>query len=113
MWSTMPYNYKVKPRNNMQNLIVSIVSFSILSLTSCGFSDEEKKAAEIACECSQDKTIFGVRDCIRDAADSLKIDVAAMSYDRAFKDVCPDTYKRIMDFSKGKTKGKDEVPAEE
>ncbi len=97
----------------MQNLIVSLVSFSILALTSCGFSDEEKQAAEIACECSQDKTIFGIRDCIREAADSMKIDVAAMSYDRAFKDVCPDTYKRIMDFSKGKTKGIDEVPVQE
>lgn len=82
----------------------------LLFMSSCGYSDTEKQAAEIACACSEDKTIFGVRDCIRDAADSMKIDVAAMSYDRAFKAVCPDTYQRIMDFSKGKTKGVDEVP---
>ena len=94
----------------MHNLAFTLLFFSILTLASCGYSDQEKKAAEIACTCSQDKTIFGIRDCIRDAADSMKIDVAAMSYDRAFKDVCPETYKRIMDFSKGKTKGKDEVP---
>jgi hypothetical protein len=43
----------------------------------------------------------------------LDIEVGAMSYDRAFKDVCPDTYKRIMDFAKGKTKGRDEVPEKE
>lgn len=80
--------------------------------TACGFSEEEKSAAIMACECSKDKTIFGVRDCIRDAADSMKIDVEALSYDRAFKDVCHDTYQRIMDFSKGKTKGVDETPAQ-
>jgi hypothetical protein len=91
--------------------ITSLVFFaSALSLFSCGYSDEEKKAAEIACTCSFDKTIFGVRDCIRDAADSMKIDVKAMSYDRAFKEVCPETYQRIMDFSKGKTKGVDQAP---
>jgi hypothetical protein len=78
--------------------------------TACGYSDTEKKAAEMACACSSDQTIEGVRDCIRAAADSLDIEVGAMSYDRAFKDVCPDTYKRIMDFAKGKTKGRDEVP---
>ncbi len=93
----------------------STFRFSILFLAgqfllSCGYSKEEKAAAEIACACSQDKTMFGVRDCIREAADSMKIDVQALSYDRAFKDVCPDTYQRILDFSKGKTKGIDEVP---
>jgi hypothetical protein len=90
---------------------LSLVFASVLLFTaSCGYSDTEKKAAEIACACSSDQTIEGVRDCIRAAADSLDIEVGAMSYDRAFKDVCPDTYKRIMDFAKGKTKGRDEVP---
>lgn len=77
--------------------------------TACGYSESEKQAAIKACECSENKTIFGVRDCIRQAADSMNIDVQALSYDRAFKDVCPDTYQRILDFSKGKTRGKDEV----
>jgi hypothetical protein len=89
-----------------------ILPITALILNSCGYSDAEKKAAEIACDCSSDQTIEGVRNCIRSAADSMKIDVQAMSYDRAFKDVCPDTYKRIMDFAKGKTKGKDEVPSQ-
>lgn len=97
----------------MRNIFSLIILASLLFLSACGYSDTEKQAAEIACDCSQNKTIFGVRDCIREAADSMKIDVAAMSYDRAFKDVCPDTYKRIMDFSKGKTKGIDEVPVQE
>jgi len=87
-----------------------ILPVAAFFLNACGYSDTEKKAAEIACKCSEDQTIEGVRDCIRAAADSMKIDVQAMSYDRAFKDVCPDTYKRIMDFAKGKTKGRDEVP---
>lgn len=84
--------------------------FTIILFTACGYSESEKEAAFIACECSENKTIFGVRDCIREAADSMNIDVQALSYDRAFKEVCPDTYQRILDFSKGKTKGKDEVP---
>lgn len=84
-----------------------------LFMVSCGYSDAEKKAAEIACVCSEDQTIEGVRNCIRQAADSMQIDVQAMSYDRAFKAVCPDTYKRVMDFAKGKTKGKDLVPEKE
>lgn len=92
---------------NKMKLILLISAFI---LSACGYSDLEKKAAEIACDCSADQTIEGVRDCIREAADSLEIEVGAMSYDRAFKDVCPDTYKRIMDFAKGKTKGRDEVP---
>jgi len=96
----------------MRNILRFSLFSSLIVLSACGYSDTEKQAAEIACDCSKDKTIFGVRDCIRDAADSMKIDVQAMSYDRAFKDMCPDTYKRIMDFSKGKTKGRDEVPAE-
>jgi hypothetical protein len=96
----------------MRNILRLSFFSSLIVLSACGYSDTEKQAAEIACDCSKDKTIFGVRDCIRDAADSMKIDVQAMSYDRAFKDMCPDTYKRIMDFSKGKTKGRDEVPAE-
>jgi hypothetical protein len=97
---------QIKNLRAAQLLLVSSITF----LSSCGFSDQERKAAEIACECSKVQLIEGVRDCIRDAADSLKIDVGAYSYDRAFKEVCPDTYKRIMDFSKGKTKGKDEAP---
>lgn len=82
----------------------------VLLLAGCGYSDDEKKAAEIACACSADQTIEGVRNCIRAAADSIQIDVQAMSYDRAFKAVCPDTYARIMNFAKGKTKGKDVAP---
>lgn len=89
-----------------------IIACIVFLFTACGFSEEEKTAALMACDCSKDKTIFGVRDCIRDAADSMKIDVEALSYDRAFKDVCPDTYQRIMDFSKGKTKGVDEAPTQ-
>jgi len=95
------------------NKLKSILFFGALFSSACGYSDAEKKAAEIACACSSDQTIEGVRDCIREAADSLDIEVGAMSYDRAFKDVCPDTYKRIMDFAKGKTKGRDEVPEKE
>lgn len=97
----------------MQILFPIALSACALILSACGFSDTEKQAAEMACDCSKDKTIFGVRDCIRDAAEALKIDVQAMSYDRAFKDVCPDTYKRILDFSKGKTKGRDDAPVVE
>ncbi len=95
------------------NKLKPALFFGALFLSACGYSDTEKKAAEIACECASDQTIEGVRDCIRAAADSLDIEVSAMSYDRAFKDVCPDTYKRIMDFAKGKTKGRDEVPEKE
>lgn len=97
----------------MTILKTTIIPILLVAFSACGYSDEEKRAAEIACSCSEDKTIFGIRDCIRDAADSMKIDVQAMSYDRAFKEVCPDTYKRILDFSKGKTKGVDEAPKKE
>lgn len=94
------------------NKILIILSFG-LSLSACGFSDEEKQAAIMACECSKDQTIEGVRDCIRHAAKKMDIDPQAMSYDRAFRDVCPKTYVRIMDFAKGKTKGIDEAPSPE
>jgi len=90
-----------------------LLPLTAILLVGCGYSDTEKKAAEIACTCSEDQTIEGVRNCIRSAADSMQIDVQAMSYDRAFRAVCPDTYKRIMDFAKGKTKGKDLVPEKE
>jgi hypothetical protein len=97
----------------MNNSMLLFCAAIVLLSSSCGFSDEEKQAAQMACECASDKTIEGVRDCIRDAADSLNIDAQALSYDRAFREVCPDTYKRIMDFAKGKTKGRDEVPTAE
>lgn len=95
------------------NKIYFILPLAVLVLNACGYSDTEKQAAEIACACSEDQTMEGVRDCIRSAADSMKIDVQALSYDRAFKAVCPDTYLRIMNFAKGKTKGRDEVPEKE
>lgn len=94
----------------MKNLSLVYLLPLAITVYSCGYSDTEKQAAEIACKCAEDKTIFGVRECIREAADSMKIDVQALSYDRAFKSVCPDTYQRIMDFAKGKTKGVDVVP---
>jgi len=89
---------------------IQLFAFIALVFTACGFSETERKAAQNTCECSKGQTIEVVRDCIRDAAEDLKINVQAYSYDRAFKEVCPNTYQHILDFSKGKTKGRDEVP---
>ena len=71
---------------------------------SCGYTPQEKEASVWACECAKDKSIFGIATCIANAADSFNIDASSLGYDRAIKDNCPDTYQRLMDFSKGKKK---------
>lgn len=95
----------------MNKIVLLFAAFLLIS--ACGFSDEERAAANVACDCSKDKTIEGVRDCIRNAALDAGLNPQKMSYDRAFRDVCPDIYKRIMDFAKGKTKGRDEILEQE
>lgn len=84
----------------MKLVLISLVIFTIV--TACGYSNEEEQAALIACDCAQDKSIFGIANCISNAADSLKIDASSLGYDRAVKDNCPEVYQRLMDFSKGK-----------
>lgn len=83
-------------------LIYFIIPVLIVVLASCGSTEEEKKAAEIACECAQDKSIFGISSCFANSADSLGVDPGSLGYDRAIKEQCPDTYQRVLDFSKGK-----------
>lgn len=77
-------------------------SLPVFFLLSCGSTEEEKSAAEIACSCSQDKSVFGIANCFASVADSLDVDPASIGYDRAFRKQCPETYDRLMDFSKGK-----------
>lgn len=82
------------------------VSFFLLLfvciLSSCGSTEEEKKAASIACACALDKSIFGISTCFANTADSLGVDPGSLGYDRAIKNQCPETYQRVLDFSKGK-----------
>ncbi len=84
----------------MKFVLVSLVTFTFI--TACGYSKEEEQAALVACDCAQDKSIFGIASCISNAADSLNIDASSLGYDRAVKDNCPEVYQRLMDFSKGK-----------
>ena len=78
------------------------VSLLIFSVSSCGSTEDEKNAAVIACECAQDKSIFGISSCFANTADSLGLDPGSLGYDRAIKNQCPETYQRVLDFSKGK-----------
>jgi len=84
----------------MKLLLISLVAFILI--TACGYSKDEERAALVACDCAQDKSIFGIASCISNAADSLNIDASSLGYDRAVKDKCPEVYQRLMDFSKGK-----------
>jgi hypothetical protein len=73
-----------------------------LFFLSCGYTEKEGTAAEMACECAQDKSVFGIANCFSEAVDAHGIDGQSLGYDRAIKEKCPDVYKRLMDFSKGK-----------
>lgn len=75
---------------------------TVVLLASCGYTDEEAKAANSACACAQDKSVFGIANCFSEAVDQHGIDGKSLGYDRAIREKCPEVYKRLMDFSKGK-----------
>jgi hypothetical protein len=89
-----------KVQTIMKNSV--IISLSLLILVSCGYSTSERKAADFTCDCSEDKSVFGIAECMTIAADSFGIDKASLGYDRAIKENCPELYQRMMDFTKGK-----------
>jgi len=94
------FEYFMKLNRNRMSKYLCLIPFFFFC--SCGYTEEESKAAEMACECAEDKSVFGIANCFSEAVQEYQIDGQSLGYDRAIREKCPDVYKRLMDFSKGK-----------